>query len=200
MPIFATPTADRFFDIPIDAELPPGDFEIMDLRRQRRRVDEAALLPYGLDPATAKTRAMAEAQRLKERTEALRGQLGALRSGIADAAAQVTDALKTGPVSPPPAIDPAALTAQILETLAPVKAALATALDEDRAATPEGAAELAEIAARVRDAGGPDWTADPAGIPARLKRVLGDPTLLDGLGDLRQALRPEPPRPPDDDG
>jgi hypothetical protein len=188
VPIFATPSADRFFDIPIDADLPPGSFVIADLRRQERSVDEAALAPYAVDEATAKERAMAEARRLKERTDALRGQVDRVRDTIGAAAAQVREALETGPIAPPPALDPAALTATLLTTLGPVKDALATALDEERAATPEGQAELATIAARIRDAGGPDWTADPAGIPARLKAVLGDPELLSGLGRLRDAL------------
>ncbi|MFK7928881.1 MAG: hypothetical protein AB8H79_11885 [Myxococcota bacterium] len=187
-------TANVFYLLDDDTEWPPGDLELVSLRKQERSVDPAAVEAHRVPSEDAKKLAIAEMTRFKEATQKGISELAEVAKTIRKGAWALKDSglpdLSKAPRPP---------TAQSLaERLKPQVDALASAIDgmlKDDGHTPAGQARLKAIAEAVRDNGGPDWTSNPGEIPTKLRAALSNPDLLPSLKGLLQQVRQEAPVP-----
>jgi hypothetical protein len=188
---------DAFYLIEEGAPLPAGELELQDLRKREWSVDPTAAARFRIPEDEARERAVAEMARIRDAVKAGTRRFRDVAAGIHEriAAYEATthpDALAGAHRPPDP--DPGALR----EAMKPHVDALGQALDAlltEDGHTEEGRARLLRIAEAVRDGGGPDWTDDPAAIPARLREALSDPSLAQRLAGLWRDVRDGAPVP-----
>jgi len=178
---------DAFYLVDEAVELPAGATVIEDLTGQTRKVKAAALAPFAVDEATARDHAEATMARIRDNAKAGIAALRGVAHDVLDRTADLertTAALRAEAARPRPALDLGPIAEQLGRALGGAGDEIRELLDEDRAATAEGRAWLAQVAQAIKAGGGPDWTADPAGIPGRLRAALGDPALAERLAAL----------------
>ncbi len=188
----------RFFLVPDDAAIPAGDLDVQDLTGHVHRVDEAAIAAFRVDEDTAREHAVATMAAIRENAKAGVRALGdAMKEAVgrtadlAEAAAAIRhEARRAREKLELPQMPPA-----MQATLDEAAAQLRRLVDPAEAATAEGRAWLAEVAAKIAASGGPDWTADPASVPHRVREALGDPAFARKLGALVRELRDAAPVP-----
>lgn len=184
-----------FYFVDDEVVLPEGDLEVEDLQRQTMRVDAAAIAPYEVPEDRAKGLVREEALRIRRTAEAQAERLREAAAEIRQAAAELQG-------MQPEIMAAAAKHLSKLDASSVVKgleAPVQEVVDRLRevllanADTPEGMAQLERFAWQVKQAGGPDFTEDPARASRQIKKVLGDPELLGKLGAMWQEIREEAP-------
>lgn len=183
--------ADIFYLIEASAELPEGGLVLVDLRKQERRVDPAAVVSLRVPDDVARKAAVAE-------MTAIRASVGKGLADLAGAAKEIRrrtwamqDATRPAVLAAKHKAKPPS-TKDLQKALQPQLDAIANRLklllDED-GADADSTARLRRIAEVVRDNGGPDWTDDPAAIPDRLRAAGRDPAMGARLLGLWQDVR-----------
>lgn len=188
----------RFFLVPDDAAIPAGDLDVQDLTGHIHHVDEAAIEAFRVDEASAREHAVATMAKIRENAKAgVRAMGDAMREVVGRTAdlAEATAAIRHEAQRAREKLELPQIPPAMQATIDEAAAQLKRLVDPAQAATAEGRAWLADVAARIAAAGGPDWTADPASVPTRVREALGDPAFARKLGALMREIRDAAPVP-----
>ena len=194
MTLYTNETQTRFFDIPDDAEVPPGALKLSSLMGRERALDAAAVKAFEIPEEVAQERAEAEVASVQQKADAaaegLTGVVEQLRV-LAGALAEPQGAQTLSEALGVPGDlrdDPDAALAGLRQAGDGVVELLRSLIDPDAPKSSEGRVLLRGLAEAVAKAGGPDWTDQVDEVPAKLRERLGDPKLVEAIRDLTASM------------
>lgn len=173
--LYADSARERFFHVPDDAALPPGDVVLSSLTGVRLATSAEALSPFEVDEATAQH---IVTQRLEAFGEGVRRVMGSAASALAGLAPEK-------PVGPRSVFrDPATVGPALEGVLKDVLGAV-----RDLEADPASVDARMKVMADAVRAKAPEVAQDLESIPDTLRELIADPQVLEALDEAASELR-----------